>query len=523
MNGVGTLLRSYLRWDRWMLVWWTLGLTVLYWSQAVSVQGLYATQAEFDRAAAAMEGNPALIAMAGPDRALNTVGGQVAWQATAFGAVLIGLMVMFLVGRHTRGDEEQGRDELLRASAVGRLSTTTATFLEAGLACLLVGACVALSLVAVPLAVADSVALGVGLALCGAAFTGVALLAAQVTSTTRTMYAVTGALIGAAYVLRAIGDVGPILLTWLSPIGWYQRMYAFSGLRWWPALLLVAATAVLGVAAYVVFTRRDHGAGLVAARPGPAHATSGLASPVGLAWRLQRGQVLGWAVGLLLMGLSYGSLGDGIGDIFGDSQAARDMMAQAGGDLVTAFYGTATAMLALMACGFSISSALRPRGEEEAGRVEALLATGLSRSRWLLGQVVVTVLGTALVVAAAGVGLGIGYGLTSGDADTAVDLAVGSLGYVAPVLVLAGLARLLHGLSPRVAPLAWLGLLLVAVVLLFGELLRLPGWFRDLSPFQHLALVPAEPFRPAPVLAVLGVALVLSVAGQVAFRVRDVR
>ena len=36
------------------------------------MKGLYTTQAEFDKAAASMEGNAAFIAMAGPARALNT-------------------------------------------------------------------------------------------------------------------------------------------------------------------------------------------------------------------------------------------------------------------------------------------------------------------------------------------------------------------------------------------------------------------------------------------------------------------
>ena len=47
----GVLVRRFLRRDRWMLVWWGLGCALLYYSQAVSVKGLYATQAEFDRAA----------------------------------------------------------------------------------------------------------------------------------------------------------------------------------------------------------------------------------------------------------------------------------------------------------------------------------------------------------------------------------------------------------------------------------------------------------------------------------------
>ena len=126
MTGTGVLFRTFLRRDRWMLLWWVLGGTVLYWSQAVSVDGLYATQAEFDRAAASMEGNAAFIAMAGPARALNTIGGQVAWQATAFGAVVAGLMSMFIIGRHTRAEEESGRDELVRAAAVDRFAPMTA-------------------------------------------------------------------------------------------------------------------------------------------------------------------------------------------------------------------------------------------------------------------------------------------------------------------------------------------------------------------------------------------------------------
>ena len=73
-----------------------------------------------------MEGNAAFIAMAGPARALDTIGGQVAWQSTAFGAICAGLMSMFIVGRHTRAEEESGRDELVRAAAIGRHAPMTA-------------------------------------------------------------------------------------------------------------------------------------------------------------------------------------------------------------------------------------------------------------------------------------------------------------------------------------------------------------------------------------------------------------
>jgi ABC-2 type transport system permease protein len=179
-------------------------------------------------------------------------------------------------------------------------------------------------------------------------------------------------------------------------------------------------------------------------------------------------------------------------------------------------------MLALIAAGFAVSSALRPRSEEDNGLVESLLATGLTRRRWLLAHVTVTVLGTVAVVLCAGLGLGLGYAMVTGDTSKTGEYTLATLGYLAPVLVLAGLARLLYGLSARAAGAAWLGLVLSVVVMLFGELLQIPQWLQDLSPFEHLALVPAEDFRWLPFLVLLALAGALSAAGQWSFARRDV-
>ncbi|MGI8522277.1 MAG: ABC transporter permease [Nocardioides sp.] len=523
MTGVGVLLRANLRRERWALLWWTLGVTVLYYSQAASVAGLYQTQAALDTAAASEAHNAAFIAMAGPARALNTIGGQVTWQASATGAVVVALMSMFLIGRHTRADEETGRDELVHAAPVDRHAPLVAAAITAMIANVVVGAVMALSLIAYPLAVPDSLGLGIGLTLTGWFFTGTALIAAQLTASTRSMYGIAGAMIGLAYVLRAVGDVGAHALSWVSPIGWYQAMHQFSGLRWWPALLLVVGAALALEAAYAVFARRDVGAGVLAARPGPARASRRLTSALGLAWRLQRGSVIGWSLGLALLGLAYGAIGNNVGDLIGDSQASRDVFGVDRSDLVDSFYATAAAMLALIASGFAISSAGRPRAEEDSGRVEPLLATALPRRTWLLSQVTVTVAGTCLVVLGAGVGLGLGFWMVTGDPGSSGRYLLAALPFAAPVLVLSGVARLLYGIAPRLQTLAWLPLVLSAVVLLFGAAWRLPGWVLGLSPFHHLASFPAVDFRWLPFLGVLVVAAALSVAGQVAFTRRDVR
>jgi ABC-2 type transport system permease protein len=519
--GTGHLLRFHLRRDRLMLVWWTLGAALLYWSQAVSVKGLYTTQAEFDRAAASMANNVAFIAMAGPARALNTVGGQVAWQASAFGAILAGLMSMFLVGRHSRVEEEAGRDELIRAGAIGRYAPLAAAALLVLVANLALGVGVALSLIAYDLPVAGSVNLGVALALAGLVFGAVAMVAAQLTETSRAMYGITGTVIAASYALRAVGDVGNPLFSWLSPIGWGQAMHGFSGERWWPALLSVAAVALLSVVTLTLFERRDIGAGIWSARPGPAHAGRGLQSSLGLAWRLQRWSVVGWAVGMFLMGLAYGGIGDDVKDLVGDSDYSQQVFGQGGGSIVDSFYAASALLLALTAAGFSISSALHVRGEETGGHAESLLATALPRWRWAAAQLAVTIAGSIVVVGAAGLGLGVGYALVTGDGSAVVRLSSATVPYVVPVLVLVGLTWLVYGLLPRRASVGWLLLTFCVVVMLFGDVLRFPQWIIDISPFSHLALVPAQSFAWSPVLWLIATTVVLLGAGMAALRHRD--
>jgi ABC-2 type transport system permease protein len=112
--------------------------------------------------------------------------------------------------------------------------------------------------------------------------------------------------------------------------------------------------------------------------------------------------------------------------------------------------------------------------------------------------------------------------MVTGDGGRVGPFLVDTLGYVAPGLVLAGLARLLYGVLPRWASLAWLGLGLGVVMVFFGPLLHLPSWMQGLSPYHHLALVPAESFRWTPFLVLLAVAAGFSAVGQLAFARRDV-
>jgi len=313
-------------------------------------------------------------------------------------------------------------------------------------------------------------------------------------------------------------------LVWLSPVGWVQATHPLgSDERWWPLLLPVAAAVLLVVVAFAMTDHRDVGAGLVAQRAGSPTASGLLAGPVGLAWRLQRGAVLGWAAGLLALALAVGSLSREVAEMTRDNPTLSDYLQATGqGSPTDAYFSTMLLILALLAAAFALSSALRLRAEESADRLEVLLATGLSRTRWLLASLVVTLGGTLLLLVVSGLGVGVAHGLVTSDAGQPLRMAGLMLVYAPAALSVAALAVLLVGWLPRAVAVAWAALAVCFLIGWLGGLLDPPHWVEELSPFWHTPSVPVEAVTlAAPSLVTLSVVLLVG-AGVLGFRRRDI-
>lgn len=133
-----------------------------------------------------------------------------------------------------------------------------------------------------------------------------------------------------------------------------------------------------------------------------------------------------------------------------------------------------------------------------------------------------TVLGTVAILTTGGFGMGLGFGLVTGEWSALGSHTGATLAWLPAVLVLGALTRLLYGVLPRWASLAWLALTFSLVVMVFGTLLRFPQWLQDVSPFTHLPFVPAQPIDWSAFVVTLSVAAAVSLAGQWAFSRRDV-
>ncbi|MFA3877449.1 ABC transporter permease [Streptomyces sp. MMCC 100] len=516
LAGTGTLLRFALRRDRVLIPVWVGVNALMVLSMPGTIKGLYGTAAERADLLRQMETNSSLRALVGPvfDDGL---GALTAWRVGLYAGALAAVMSLLIVVRHTRDEEESGRQEVVASGMVGRRAPLSAALLAAAVA----NAVLAL-LVAVGLAgqgAAGALALGLGVAGVGMLFATMAAIVAQLTESARLARGLTAAVLGGAFVLRAAGDSatddGSSVLTWVSPLGWLENLRAFAGERWWVLLLIAAATVAQGIVAYGLAGRRDLGMSFLPTRPGPA--AGRLRTAGALAWRLQRGSVLGWSIGFFLAGVVYGGMTEGAADLVGDNEQAREIIERMGGQagLTDAFVSAMVGMLGLIAALYVVASVLRLSGEETSGRAEPVLAGAVGRLRWAAGHLVIAFGGAALIMLLAGLGFAAGYGQDAGAILGAC------LVQLPAVWVIGGAAVLLHGLLPRAAVAAWAVAGAVLLLGWVGPALDVPQTVLDVSPYGHLPKLPGGEMSWSPVLVLLLIAAALVGAGLAGLRRRD--
>jgi ABC-2 type transport system permease protein len=428
-----------------------------------------------------------------------------------------------MIGRLTRGDEEAGRLELVRSLPVGSHAPAFAALIVVLAMNAVVGVLCTASLLAEGLPAAGSLVLGVSFTVVGVFFTGVALVAAQITQNTRVVYGSSGALVGLSYLLRIVGDIGDGTVSWFSPIGVAQKARPFAGERWWPLLPLLAAAVALVAVAFRLAARRDHGAGLLAPRPGPAVAAPSLGNSLGLAVRLQRGALMGWGAGVAVTGIAYGWIAPTIDSFVANNKAFAQMLASAGiGNLTDNYFATSFRIMALIASGFAIQSALRLRSEESALRAESVLATPVSRWRWAASHLTIALVGSVGLLAVSGIATGVSYALAGGPWSSVPRLLGAAVVYAPAMWLLIGLALVVFGFAPRWVDVAWGILAACFVIGLLGLLLRLPDWVQNLSPFERTPALPAANMAVVPLAVLTTLAVVLILIGLGGLRRRDI-
>ena len=523
------------------------------------VPGMYQVlDVEGREALVGMMDNPALVSMMGPNYAAvnGTFGALYTTMMLLLSALTAGLMNIFLVVRNTRADEEKGRFEVLRSLPTGRLSNLHATMITAVLVNVILAILVGIGMFLLgdaSMDLAGSMLWGVALGVTGLCFAAFAALFCQLASNSRGAMGYSFAALGFFYLLRAPGDMNADieLLSLFSPLGLVLRVQAYAGNYWWPIFILLGLTLAAAALAYRFNAKRDIEQGIIPARPGRADAGDLLRSPFGLSFRLLRTSLIVWICSMLLLAASYGTVMGEIDEFIATNEMYQQLMlgpagvefvaqagmtpeqiveflraavAEAGFTLPGLFAATINNIMGIFALVPLLMIVLKAKAEERDIRAELVLATPVGRSKYLAGYAVIAFVMPLVLQASLALGM---YGVARSILPNPEDLTLGfllqaNLVYVPAQWTMVGGAILLIGFLPRATGAIWGYFAFTFLVMFFGRMEIFPAWTENLTPFGFVPLLPMEELNILPLLALTGIAALLTTLGLIGYRRRDI-
>jgi ABC-2 type transport system permease protein len=306
-------------------------------------------------------------------------------------------------------------------------------------------------------------------------------------------------------------DIQPLAA--LSPFRWTENHVALVGMYDWPALGLVGLVAAAFLAIGVeLFSRRDLGITAGVGLPALPAALLGVRGPTGRAFADQLPRALAWGVGLALMGAMLASLvGPMSEQLAGDTNLLQilrmvfpDFELNSAATFLQLFVE-----LFVIAAGFAAATLVSKwASDETGGRLEEVLATPLTRVRWVVSGAIAAFAG--MVIVSLFFALGIASGAASGGATAGTAL-LGSMSLGMYGVALIGVGVAIGGLWRTSIAAEVVALLVVATYLvdLLAPPLNLPDWVHQLALTAHFGRPMLGDWDPVGI----GSCLVLAVGG----------
>ncbi|MCL2014315.1 MAG: hypothetical protein FWG69_04935 [Oscillospiraceae bacterium] len=492
-----TICRFIIRRDWLRIIFWFFGTTALVVGFGAALPNLFGTE-EGRAGMLSMMENPALVAMMGPIYYQNgtagiegfTLGAMYSLFMVIWSVMILAVMNIFHVIRHTRQDEEYGRIEVIRSLPVGRLSNLSATLTSAVIINTAFSLLLGLGLSAVnteSMGFAGSMLFGAAMGTIGLVFAAIAAIFCQLCANPRTAAALSFFTLGAAYMLRAVGDMEKNeIISCLSPIGLIYRTRIYTENQWWPVFILLMVTVAISLFAFLLCRARDMGEGIIPARPGKKDAAKYLSSPSGLSWRLLRTPFIVWAVTIPVLSASYGSI---MGDVDAFVKAAPPLMQLTGGSSLK----MASFLMVIMSLCSTIpilNFILKARSEEKRGYAENIIARSASRHSQLRGYFVIAIFSCVLMPFLNALGFYAAGSVVMDEPFRFPDVFNTCMVYAPAMIFMLGAAMLLIGYFPKYASFSYgyLGYAFAAIYM--GGMMNAPEWLGKLSPFGHIPMLP---------------------------------
>jgi len=530
LKRTGLLIRVNLKRDWAKLVIWIVALAGLFTAIAAKFDGIYGTQSAIETIVKTLK-SPAMVSLFGTftAKAPYTTAKIFATEMMVFMAIVMVIMNIMIAVAATRAEEDEGLLELVRSHAVGRLAPLMAAFIELtglnAIVGLLFG--VGLQLANMPGAnTAGNWLIGAGLAAIGWMFGMLTLLLAQLADSASGTTMLAYAVFGVMYVARMSTDVSDPKTTWWVPFGWIEKLGIYQTNQWQPLLMMGLFGLICLVAAQRLNLRRDLGAGLLPTRQGRTTASPILRGPATLLWRQLRVSLLVWVLGNFMLGASYASIFNTIGDLAKSNPMIKQLLgasalAAANRVIVKNFIAVLAIVMVIVALIPAVQTMLKLVSDENKGYLHQLYAT--ATSRW---QVWASYTGWAMIEAAAVFFAG-AIGMYATGAAMMTDPIKWLtywhvlLAYFPAMLVMIAFASLLVGWTPKLRHLSWLWVFYGFFSLYLGSLIDLPKWAKQLTPLGFVNKVPMKAIDWTTNWWLLAITVLLLLVAGIGYRRRD--
>ncbi len=201
-------------------------------SSAISYTKIYKTTHQREALAVAYGSNKATSALFGPAPQLQTVAGFTVFKISMTLIILGAVWGLLTSTRLVRGEEEDGRWELLLSGQTTRRSAAAQALAGLGTGVLILWVVAALITVVIGLdssvnfGLAPSLYFVLAMVTGAVMFLAVSTLTSQLAATRRQAASYAAAMLGVAYAIRLVADAGIGLhaLIWASPIGWIEEL-----------------------------------------------------------------------------------------------------------------------------------------------------------------------------------------------------------------------------------------------------------------------------------------------------------
>ncbi|ANZ32440.1 ABC transporter permease [Staphylococcus carnosus] len=515
----------YLKRNKWKMFFWLAGLIILTLIIPPAFKNIYPDNKELIPVFEMFK-SPAMEAMLGKAHLSHVnLATMFAYEMQLFTVILVAIMNILFVAKDTRGEEEDGCLEIMRALPIGRDTVLASAVIQRVIVNIVLGLVigVGLSIINIPHFTTEGNFLyGASLAASGLMFGMLTLMVAQLAATRSQTVGISISLLLIMYLLRAIGDVSAEGLSNAIPLGWIPHTEVYSNNHWWPIVALMITVAVLLIISFVLNGRRDAEAGMLPTLAGRAEAGWLLKSTLGMQFRLQRTGIITWGIGMFVLGLSYGSVFGDLDAFFKNNPMLKRMLTGDGTNYAEQFVPILMAIMGMIATIPVLMVIFKIRKEMAIHREELILSHPVSRTSYLMSFVWVGLLNSIVMIILAALGMYAGEASSMKNPIALEKIITAGAVYIPAILIFAGLAVMVVGWFEKMSVLIYLYLAYCFLVVYLGQLLDVKKWLKEMTPFGHVPRLPVADMNWPPLLWMLFIAVICIVVGMLGFRRKDI-